>query len=90
MFEKLARIYRSFKKEAQVYRRVLRDPQTPALGKFFLWFAVGYFFLPFDLIPDFIPVIGHLDDALIIPLCLFIAFKLIPKELIEKHRRALR
>jgi uncharacterized membrane protein YkvA (DUF1232 family) len=84
----LRSLYRQLKKEAYVYKLVLADKETPKMGKFFLGMAVGYFFLPFDLIPDFIPVLGQLDDALIIPLLLYIAFRLIPPELVEKHRRS--
>jgi uncharacterized membrane protein YkvA (DUF1232 family) len=83
----LKSLYKSFKKELKIYQLVLNDKRTPKIGKFFLSLAIGYFFLPFDLIPDFIPVLGHLDDALIIPLLIYIAIKLIPKEIIVECRR---
>lgn len=51
------------KRELVVYQRVLRDERTPFSAKLFLASAIGYLCMPFDLIPDFIPVIGHLDDA---------------------------
>ncbi len=54
-----------------------------------LGLAVGYTFLPFDIIPDFIPVIGHLDDAIIIPLLLYVALRFVPKQVIDEHRLAL-
>jgi uncharacterized membrane protein YkvA (DUF1232 family) len=57
---------RLFKRELIVYQRVLRDERTPARAKIFLGLAIAYLCMPFDLIPDFIPVIGHLDDAVII------------------------
>lgn len=86
MFEKLKRTGKRIRQEIEVYKLVLQDKRTPILGKFFLGLAVGYFFLPFDIIPDFIPIIGHLDDVIIIPLLVFIALKLIPKEIVQEHR----
>jgi len=75
----------NIRKYIRVYQALYQDKRTPLLGKVFLWMAIGYFFLPFDLIPDFIPVIGHLDDAIIIPALIFIALKLIPKSLYQEH-----
>ncbi len=49
----------NLKKHIRVYRALYQDKRTPRLAKVFLGMAIGYFFLPFDLIPDFIPVIGH-------------------------------
>ena len=86
MFEKLKGITRKLKKELAVYQRVLKHPETPKLAKFFLGLAVGYLLLPFDLIPDFIPIIGQLDDVVIIPILLYISIRLTPKEVIEACR----
>lgn len=90
MNENLKLLGKSFKKEVQLYQLVLKDKRTPTLGKFFLWLAIGYLFLPFDLIPDFIPVIGHIDDIIIIPVLVFIAIKLIPEEIIVDNRRKIK
>ena len=49
-------------------------------------FVAGYALSPIDLIPDFIPVIGLLDDAIIVPLGILIVIKLIPSEIVEEHR----
>lgn len=86
----LKTIGRNVKNEIKVYHAVIKDKRTPILGKFFLGMAVGYFFLPFDLIPDFIPIIGHLDDIVIIPALVVIALKIIPREIVEEHRRKLK
>ena len=67
-----------FKRELQLYRNILADPRTPRLTKIILGCAVAYALSPVDLIPDFIPVIGHLDDALILPVLIYFAVKTIP------------
>lgn len=51
-----------------------------------LGLAIGYLLLPFDLIPDFIPVIGHLDDVVIVPGLIYLALKMIPNEIILECR----
>ncbi len=77
---------RSIKRELFVYQEVLRDDRTPTIAKLCLGLAIGYLCLPFDLIPDFIPILGHLDDVIIIPLLVYIALRLTPAHLIEQHR----
>jgi uncharacterized membrane protein YkvA (DUF1232 family) len=85
----IRKIHLKLKTEIKLYRLVLKDKRTPLGAKILLSLAVGYFFMPFDIIPDFIPVIGHLDDAVIIPGLVYLALKLIPKEIIEEHRAQL-
>jgi uncharacterized membrane protein YkvA (DUF1232 family) len=85
-FERSKEVLGSFKRELIVYQRVLRDERTPLLAKLLLALAIAYLCMPFDLIPDFIPVIGHLDDAIIIPALVFAALRLVPREIISEHR----
>jgi uncharacterized membrane protein YkvA (DUF1232 family) len=85
-FERSKEIARSFKRELIVYQRVLRDERTPLPAKLFLAVAIGYFCMPFDLIPDFIPIIGHLDDAIIVPALVLAALRLVPREIVSEHR----
>jgi uncharacterized membrane protein YkvA (DUF1232 family) len=87
MWKKSKELAGLFKRELAVYRRVLADSRTPIVAKMFLGLAVGYLLMPFDLIPDFIPVIGHLDDAVIVP-GLYLALRFVPRELIAEHRAA--
>ena len=87
---KLSEITRRVKNELTVYQLVLKDKRTPLLGKVFLGLAVGYLLLPFDLIPDFIPVLGVLDDIIIIPFLVVIALKIIPEEIIVECRKKAR
>lgn len=89
MRKALKRIQERLKTEIKLYRLIIKDERTPFTAKILLSLAAGYFFMPFDIIPDFIPVIGHLDDAVIIPGLVYLALKLIPKELIEEYRSRL-
>lgn len=83
---KLKIISKQIKRELAVYRLLLKHPQTPLVSKVLLWLAVGYLLLPFDLIPDFIPIIGQLDEVVVIPLLVYLAFLLIPKALSQECR----
>jgi uncharacterized membrane protein YkvA (DUF1232 family) len=82
MLEKLKQIAAKFKAEFEFYRCLQKHPQTPLLAKALLWLAITYLLMPFDLIPDFLPIIGQLDDLVIIPLLLYCALKLTPQNVI--------
>jgi uncharacterized membrane protein YkvA (DUF1232 family) len=86
MLEKLKAIAAQLKAEFDFYKRLQQHPQTPKLAKALLWLAVGYLLMPFDLIPDFLPVIGQLDELVIIPLLLYWAVKLTPSDIIAACR----
>jgi uncharacterized membrane protein YkvA (DUF1232 family) len=58
-----------------------RDPRVPLAAKVITGFVVAYALSPIDLIPDFIPIIGYLDDLVLLPLAIWLAIRLIPKEL---------
>lgn len=87
VLEQMTAIGRDIKREVNLYRRVLRDPRTPRFAKLLLALAVGYLLLPFDLIPDFIPLVGQVDDLLIVPALVVLALRLIPAHVIEDCRR---
>lgn len=76
-----------FKHNLIFYQRLLKDEQTPKLSKILLGVAVAYALSPIDLIPDFIPVLGYLDDLIIVPGLVVIAIWLIQKKQIEKIKR---
>ena len=63
-----------------------RDPRTPAIAKVVAACVAAYALSPVDLIPDFIPVLGYLDDLLIVPLGILLAAKLIPTTLMAEFR----
>jgi uncharacterized membrane protein YkvA (DUF1232 family) len=74
------------KAEIRFYRHVLQDQQTPRLAKFLLGIAVAYALSPIDLIPDFIPVLGYLDDVIVVGVLVFLAMKLVPEEVREASK----
>ncbi|MFT3829678.1 MAG: DUF1232 domain-containing protein [Opitutaceae bacterium] len=86
MLKGLQHFARRVRREFAVYRRVWRDPRTPWLPRLLLGLAIAYLALPFDLVPDFIPVLGQLDDLLIVPLLVWLAVRLVPAAVLAEHR----
>lgn len=78
---KLGRIITVFRKELLLAWSVLRDARTPGMAKLAVVLAVLYVISPIDLVSDFIPILGWLDDGLIAYLLLQAAFKFLPAEL---------
>lgn len=65
----------------------LKDKETPWAAKLFAAITVAYALSPIDLIPDFIPVLGYLDDIILLPALVALTVKLIPKEKFEECRK---
>ena len=86
MFNWLKSASRGLKRELNVYRLVLKDSRTPWPAKLLLGLAIGYLVLPYDVIPDFIPVVGQLDDVIIVPAMVILALKMIPRDVVENCR----
>lgn len=83
---KLAEVGRQLRSELDFYRLLYKHPRTPRLSRILLWTAIAYTLLPFDLIPDFVPVIGHLDDLVIVPALVILALKFVPAEVCAECR----
>jgi uncharacterized membrane protein YkvA (DUF1232 family) len=65
-----------------------RDPRVPWYAKAVALFVTAYAFSPIDLIPDFVPILGLLDDLIIVPIGLWLAIRLIPPDILQEHRAA--
>ncbi len=63
-----------------------RDPRTPWYAKVLAALMLGYAFSPIDLIPDFIPVLGHLDDLVLVPVGIALTLRIIPPEVLQEAR----
>lgn len=66
----------------------LKDKETPVMAKIFAGITVVYALSPVDLIPDFIPVLGYLDDIILLPAFVALTIKLIPADVLERNREA--
>ncbi len=81
---------KKLKSEAQVLMIAYKDKRTPASAKILIGITVGYLLSPIDLIPDFIPVLGLLDDLIIVPALIALSIKLIPGAVLEDAREQLK
>jgi len=77
---------RSLKTQTTALFFAVRDPRTPFLAKVIAGGVVAYALSPIDLIPDFIPILGYLDDVVIVPVGLYIVLRLIPQEVMADAR----
>ncbi len=88
---RLAQEARRLKTETLVLYFAARHPATPWSARLLVAFIVGYALSPIDLIPDFIPVLGYLDELILLPLLLALALRMIPEHvLVECRERAAR
>ncbi|HFR4146637.1 YkvA family protein [Bacillus cereus] len=87
IIQKMKKWARNLKKQLLVLYLAYRDERVPWYAKLFTMLVVAYAFSPIDLIPDFIPILGYLDDLILVPLGVYLALKLIPKEVLEDCKR---
>lgn len=77
---------RALKRETLALYFAVRDPRTPLAAKLLAGIVVAYALSPIDLIPDFIPVLGYLDDLILVPLGIAICLRLIPEPVLAEAR----
>lgn len=77
---------KSFKTDLHALYLVYRDQRLPWSAKLLVACVVAYILSPFDLIPDFISILGQIDDAFLIPLGIGLVIRLVPKEIMEEYR----
>lgn len=77
----------ALKRDVVAVSIALRDPRTPWTARFLGGAVVAYALSPIDLIPDFIPLLGHLDDLVLLPLGLWLVIALIPPNVLAEARR---
>jgi len=87
LLERLKQTARLLKKEIIVLGVVYRDTRTPWYAKTLIAVVIAYSLSPIDLIPDFIPILGYLDDLILIPLGISLAIRLVPKEIFAEARQ---
>ena len=86
LFHRLQHWARDLKRDTLALYLAARDPRVPWYAKVVAACVAAYALSPIDLIPDFIPVIGYLDDIILVPLGIALAIRLIPPALLEEHR----
>ena len=86
MFDRLQKWARTVKRDAVAIWIAARDPRVPWYAKVVAAATAAYALSPIDLIPDFIPVIGYLDDLVIVPLGIALTIRLIPDGLMDEFR----
>lgn len=87
LIDRWRRRARQLRAETYALYLAYRDPRTPWYARVLAGLVVAYALSPLDLIPDPVPVLGHLDDLVIVPLGILLAVKLIPGEVLADARR---
>jgi uncharacterized membrane protein YkvA (DUF1232 family) len=86
-FLRLQRKARKLRRQIWTLFLALKDPHTPWIAKLLIGATVAYAVSPVDLIPDFVPVLGQLDDFVILPALITLALKIIPRDVMARCRR---
>jgi uncharacterized membrane protein YkvA (DUF1232 family) len=86
VFHKLKIFAKQLKSNLMVLYLSCKDQRVSWIARLFIIGVVAYAFSPIDLIPDFIPILGYVDDLIIVPLGIYLALKMIPKPVIDENR----
>jgi uncharacterized membrane protein YkvA (DUF1232 family) len=86
IFDRIKSWARTLKRDIHALWLAARDPRTPIAPKALALLVAGYALSPIDLIPDFIPVLGYLDDLVLVPLGIMLAVRLVPAEVMAACR----
>ena len=86
MLDRLKASARALKREVLAVYLAAKDPRTPWYAKGLIFLIVAYALSPIDLIPDFIPVLGYLDDLILIPAGIWLAIRMVPPEVLVEAR----
>lgn len=84
--DKLKQWARELKSNVIALYFALKHPQTPLYAKVYIAIVVGYALSPIDLIPDFIPILGYLDEIILLPLFIALALKIMPSDVMQACR----
>jgi uncharacterized membrane protein YkvA (DUF1232 family) len=85
-FDRWKQWARTIRRDVHALYLASRDPRVPWYAKSLALMVAAYALSPIDLIPDFIPVIGYLDDLILVPLGILLVIRLIPPQVIAEHR----
>ncbi len=80
-------IFSRFLSMVRLYRAIAKDPRTSPFVKWLPWLSLIYVLWPLDILPDFAPVLGQIDDILMIPLLIWTAIQAAPTDVREKARK---
>lgn len=86
MLKRLTAWARQIKQDVVAVYFAARDPRTPVLARVLALLVAAYALSPIDLIPDFIPVLGHLDDLILVPLGVWAVIRLLPPDVLASSR----
>lgn len=87
VLQQLRQWTRTIKRDTVALYLAAHDPRVSWYAKLIAACVAAYALSPIDLIPDFIPIIGYLDDVILVPLGIALAIRLIPPDLLEEHRK---